>query len=258
MPPDYHVVSLTYSVKSGDEVSYDAPPPVEVETEEAHFRLADARLTCAMKVHFSTAAEARSAVEPVLRAWELDADLWRGRGELRFQYEDAELVDRTPPVPGTVRGYVLAAEAADVLVAIATASMSVTRRTYPPPPRNFTITPDVETLWLRYQGYLEGREPLLAMAYFCLTVLDAAAGGRHEAATAYNIEYDVLRKLGELTSLRGDSHTARKMPRPAMPPLSGDEDAWIQAVIKQIIWRLGDQRSPAILPPIAMADLPRL
>jgi hypothetical protein len=36
------------------------------------------------------------------------------------------------------------------------------------------------------------------------------------------------------------------------------EAAWIQETIKQIIWRLGDQRSPANLPPITMADLPRL
>jgi hypothetical protein len=63
VPHDYHVVSLTYSVTSGDGVTYDAPPSVEFERDKAHFRLADGILTCRMKVYFSTPAEARSAVD---------------------------------------------------------------------------------------------------------------------------------------------------------------------------------------------------
>ncbi len=254
--PDFHVVSLTYSVKTVDGVTYDAPLPVEFETDDAHFHLADGKLVCHMKVHFSTAAQARSVVDPILRAWELSADLGRGRGELRFRYEDAELVDRTPPVPGTVRGYVLAAESADLLMATATASLNIIRRTYPAPPGDFRITPDVAALWQRLQGYLEGQEPLPTMAYFCLTVLETAAGGRREAAAMYNIEYQVLSKLGELTSARGDPRTARKMPTPATPPLSGAEAGWIQEALKQLIWRLGDRCSFLSLPTITMADLP--
>lgn len=256
--PDYHVVAMTYSVKSTEDVTYDAPPPVEFETDEAHFRLVDAKLTCQLNVHFSTAEEARAVVNPVLRAWELDADLRLGNGVLRFQYEDAEIVDRTPQPPGTVRGHVLFAGVGEMVVAVAAASAHVTRRAYPAPPGDFRITPDVATLSQRYQGYLEGREPLFAMAYFCLTVLETTAGGRPQAARTFNIHKSVLRKLGELTSDRGDPRSARKMPTPATPPLSGAEDAWIQETIKQIIWRVGDQRSLANLPPITMVDLPPL
>ena len=79
---DYHVVSLTYSVKSTKDVTYDSPPPVAFETSEARFHLADAKLTCHMKSHVSTEAAARAVVEPILRAWELAADLRVGRAEL--------------------------------------------------------------------------------------------------------------------------------------------------------------------------------
>lgn len=256
--PDFHVVSLTYKVKVVDDVSYNTPPPVEFETDEAHFCLADATVTCKMKAHFSTTADARAIVEPILRAWELDVDLKRGREEFRFQFSDADLVDRTPAVPGVVRAYLHATEAADVVMATATVSGHVTRRTYPPPPVNFRITPDVDTLWHRYRGYLEGREPLLAMAYFCLTVLKTNAGGLPKAAAKYKIDVHVLRKLGELTSVRGDYHTARKMLTTATLPLSPSEDTWIQATIKTIIWRLGDQRTAEGLPTITLADLPPL
>ena len=66
--PDLHVVSLTYSMTKVDGVSYESPPPVVFETDEAQFRLEDARLTCRMKNHFSTTEDARAVVELLLRA----------------------------------------------------------------------------------------------------------------------------------------------------------------------------------------------
>ena len=45
---------------------------LEFETDEARFRLADAKLCCDMKLHLATVQEARSVLEPVLRAWEVD------------------------------------------------------------------------------------------------------------------------------------------------------------------------------------------
>ena len=189
--PDYHVASLTYSVKNTGDVTYDAPPPVDFESSEARFHLADAKLVCQMKIHFAAEAEARVVVEPVLRAWELTADLGLGTGGLRFQFENADVIDRTPVPPGTGRAN-LRLKGVGALTAVGTVSTHVTRQTYPDPPGEFRITPDVDTLWNRYQGYREGREPLLGMAYFCLTVLDVAAGGRAKAARKYKIDLPIL------------------------------------------------------------------
>ncbi len=57
--------------------------------------------------------------------------------------------------------------------------------------------------------FLDGQEPLLSMANFCLTVLEWDAGGRPAAASKYNVNLEVLRKLGYLVSERGDVSTAR-------------------------------------------------
>lgn len=256
--PDFHVVSLTYSMTEVDGVSYDSPPSVHFETDESAFHLEAGKLTCRMKHHFSTTEQGRAAVEPVLRAWELDADLRLGRGGLRFRFKNAEVIDRTPAPPGVVRSHVLLAGSGDMCVIGGTVSLRVTLRSYPAPTPDFRVTPDVSTLYNRYQGYRDGKEPLQAMAYFCLTVLEVGEGGRRNAAVKYNIHELVLGKLGELTSERGDPSTARKMKAPAMQPLSGAETAWIQEAIKQMIWRLGDQRSTTELPTITMADLPSL
>ncbi len=71
------------------------------------------------------------------------------------------------------------------------------------------------------------------------------------------IDKNVLDRLGELTSERGDSSTVRKL-KTAMQPLSASEAAWIEETIRQIIWRVGDQRPVSEWPMIGMADMPPL
>jgi hypothetical protein len=111
---------------------------------------------------------------------------------------------------------------------------------------------------LRYHGYRDGREPLLSMAYFCLTVLEANAGGRSAAARKYRIDKAVLHKLGELTSRRGDLATARKATAGVAAPLTGPETAWLEVAVKTLIWRLGDTGDTTKLPSITLAELPIL
>ena len=82
---DLHVVSLSYSLKHGDDVTYDSPPPVVFETPEAEFLLTDAGLSCRMKIHFATTKEARAVVELVLRAWEVERRPATGQSRTAIQ-----------------------------------------------------------------------------------------------------------------------------------------------------------------------------
>ena len=107
-------------------------------------------------------------------------------------------------------------------------------------------------LWDRYCRFVEGREPLFAMAYFCLSFLER--GNRTQAAQHYSIQSDVLKKLGELTSTRGDKATARKLSS-TTEPLSSSEATWIESAIKEIIKHLATLRPGQIL---KMTDLPLL
>jgi len=48
------------------------------------------------------------------------------------------------------------------------------------------------------------------MAYFVLTMLGMIAGGSHRAAAGhFLVEFDVLKKLSELTSVRRNRRTKR-------------------------------------------------
>jgi hypothetical protein len=115
-------------------------------------------------------------------------------------------------------------------------------------------------MWQRYEGYLKGRESLLAMAYFCLTVVESSVGlgsQRKRAAERYRIETRVLAKLGELT-VAGDDRTARKR-NPQNRPLSDLEEVWVQEAVRALIFQLGRYAAnPPTLREFTMSDLPSL
>jgi hypothetical protein len=256
---DFHVVALKYRLQLSDHISYAEPPPLVFETEAAHFHLENNQLRCDMKLHAATSEQARALVDPVLRDWEMEVELTRNRGELRFIYDDAEIIDRAPPTPG-VQDRVMKIVGGKYSLTMGNVTGHITRRKYPDPPIGFRLTPDAESILLRFRSYQDGREPLLSMAYFCLTVVESAVGGRNRrtnAAKAFGIAENVLDKLGELTSNRGDRTLARKA-HSNLQPLTGVERAWIEAIIKQLILRLCDPPQHSQRKQLTMADLPPL
>ena len=72
---DPHVTSVVYSVGSGPGIEYDDPPPLIHESALGVFRLSQGRLQVTPTEHFAREEEARSAIEPFLRAWEAETDL---------------------------------------------------------------------------------------------------------------------------------------------------------------------------------------
>jgi hypothetical protein len=127
---------------------------------------------------------------------------------------------------------------------------------YPPPPdADFIVSPDVETMWHRYAGYLEGREPLLAMAYFCYTLLTPGKNGCNLAARRLNTEESILHKLSELSSTRGDALIGRKA---NLPPLTSEEHGWVDIVVRTLIIQLAKSTGGHPADCLKMNDLPKL
>jgi hypothetical protein len=94
-------------------------------------------------------------------------------------------------------------------------------------------------MWYRYQGYVEGREPLAAMAYFCLTVLTSTTGGLPGACQTYGIYLPLLKELAALTSPQGGV-AARTMQRLKGHDYTQAERKWIDRVVRALIRRAGD------------------
>lgn len=238
---------------SGEDVSFaDDAAPVERDAPGFWVRLAGHKLTATMRDHFASEDDARAVVETYLRAWVAQGALAAGRVEFEFQFDRSDVIDREPQ-PGTIDVGFIASQ-----TSVFDVRLHVTRARYPAPPDGFAFDPDSEALFTRWRGYIEGREPLESMAYFCLTVLrlhDRSEG----AAKRFGIAETVLRKLSHLSSETGDLATARKI-TPRLRTRTAAEQVWLEAAVKAVVRRAGEvAAAPAAPPPqITMADLPPL
>ena len=254
---DPHVASLTYLAIPSETASFEKAPPLQGTFGGSSFLLADGKLRIEPNIHFPEIEQAREYVEQLLNSWQIDIALRFGDPELSFKYETSEVIDRNPPPPGSPQ--TIQVQSVAMATAVGNVTLHVSRGMYPEPPTVFRINPDVETLWQRYQGYRRGHEPLPSMAYFSLTLLEAMAGGRPQAAKAFKISPRVLAKIGQLTSERGDASTARKYRAlTSGGPLTGSEVHWIEEAVKVVIRRLGELDSIDKLSTIELKDLPPL
>ena len=170
---DPHVVSLTYRIDKAETVDYEKAPPLTVDKGGFRVTLDAYKAKIEMVDHFASVKEARESVRPFLRAWELQADLQDSSDRFRFVFETAEVIDRSPPDGGNV----VSLQAGMIAVAGLDAVINVGRGKWPDPPQELSVSPDVDVLWRRWRRYQEEqREPLLAAAYWALTMLEAAPG----------------------------------------------------------------------------------
>ena len=248
---DPHVVALHYRIVTSPHVDFDDAPPlrhseplfdVEVAGQNAVFRL---------KRHFATEKDAHAVVQPFVDAWNVTSGLEKGPSTFRLEYDRPELIDRAP-APGVVSG-VAATVGVGSVIAVGHAKHS----RFPPAPTQFAISAEVKAMYWQYQGFTEGRLPLVHMAYFLQTML-AQHGGLSAAQGRYGIHRKVLKKVGELTANKGGPN-ARKA-QGITTNLTPDETAWLQAASVMMIRRAGEVAANPAGPHqlLTCADLPHL
>ena len=208
---------------------------------------------------------------PYLDAWEAEIDLCEKPGTIRFRFETAHVIDRDNLPQGSQ--ITLHPRGARVTIAGGQPHVTVSRHSYPQPPdpEAFRITDDVAIALPRWRNYRDGKESFLAMAYFVLTVLENPAITREKAAASPNkparrrhrekaaqvfaVDYEILDKLGELSSTAGDAATARKFENKQFRDLSESEEAWIEEAVRKLIHRLGERKPGVALKRITIQDL---
>ena len=189
-----------------------------------------------------------------IRDWEFDNDLNGGLGHFRLEFERPEIVDRKP-TPG-VTNISLSARAGRPT---ATFRLKVSRRTYPAPPSGIDSGHrDVQTLYQRYKGYREGKEPLPGFAYFCLSAIVWSVGpGKgltEKAARQYDMDGALLRKISNLSSTKGGSQ-ARKGTGVA-DALTQDEQQFLERATVRLIRRVAEYHGRnGNLPEVTIADI---
>jgi hypothetical protein len=252
---DPHVVSLRYRIERSEGVTFgDDTGPIERELDAFRLSVTHETATAHMKEHHATERGAREVVEGYLRPWEIyEAVRPMGTG-VKFSFEEAEVVDRDPPrIYATARVTPRIGSAARAEV--------VRELRLPDLPETFAMSSGVEVMWTLYEGYLQGRDRLLPMAYTCLTRFRYGSGGNQEVASRYHVDINVLKELGRLSTTSGDETTARKWDsRHAHQPLTDREKEWVEDAVKLLIYRAGQYASDpdGEWPEITMKDLPQL
>ena len=267
---DPHVVALIYRVEHDNTVNYEKAEPLVVEEKAFRLKVKDKKASFFLKDHYAEEAEARESIEEYIRNWEFAACLQGGPDSFRLNYERPEIVDRNPqtPPPGAVELYLT-----PVIFPPASIAVSVSRvaTSYPSPPADVSVTPDVKTMYDRYLGYRRGREPLTGMAYFCVTILEWMAKeeiGRHKnrkikkkgrdaAAEYFQISSSVLNRIGKLSTERGGPSEARKR-EGVKQDLTGNERRFLDEAIKKIVRRVAEKAKAGKreLTKMTMCDLP--
>ena len=237
---DLHVVALIYIVEHESLADYQDACPLSYD-QNSRFRLtlADNRARFELKEHYTSVEEARNAVEPFIRLWELKEVFKHGPGRFSLRYKE-------PKIRGVAH-----LQLSSVIVS---AKPTVLKQ-YPSPPAEAEVKlddPDVKSMYDRYVNYRLGKrsgieEPLPSLAYFCLTMLEYKfkKPKRKAAANAYCIAKDILDEIGKLSvkgtlSEEGNISDLRKREAPCVIPLTGDEERFLENAIKKIIWRAAE------------------
>lgn len=253
---DPHVIALFYHIKHGDSVDYSNAEPFIREEKAFRLEVKDKQVRFELKDHYASEEEARKAIEHYIRTWEFTVGLDRGPGCFRLRFDLAQIKDRNP-TPGVVEVSCTARAGAPT----ARISATVDLFAYPPPPSGIKLTPDVQTMYDRYMGYRQGREPLTGMAYFCLTILESSTkknckkNHRMVAAEMYGIEPKVLNDIGHLSSNKGGQQ-ARKAEGKGND-LTAQDHRFLEKAIKAVIRRVAEKayHPERDLPQILLSDL---
>jgi len=218
------------------------------------------------QTHFADSDTVLAACAPLVQAWQIMIATEVNSIDVELSFMQIEWMDRAPSSG--------VAEARLDSIATGTATMHAMsirpfRRHPNAPDPALRVTPNMNSLWQRYCGYKRGTEPLLSMAYFVLTVVEALAaqtqadGTRFKAlavaARVFNVEEAVLKKIGELSSTRGDRSTARKVgANQPERPLMSEECVWLEQAVQKLILQVGRTNGVPSPNSLRLADLPSL
>ena len=251
---DPHVDALIYRIQHGDHVDYKNAGTRTASYVNFDVEISSKSARITMKSHYATWEEARLAVEPTLRAWELDQALEYGPRTIEFIYERSEIVDRAP-VPGH---YSLMAEPLHFKVESGTPKLTVNFGAFPVPAQNLARNEIVDHMFERYCLYKQGGTLLADAVNFCLTSLATPCGGAKKIPEHYRVHEKVVSKIGDLAANKG-GREARKG-KGVVAAYSDVERQWLEAAMIVLIRRAAEVAfNPQCVPcVISMKDLPRL
>ncbi|MGA2513449.1 MAG: hypothetical protein ABSG37_07505 [Candidatus Limnocylindrales bacterium] len=252
--PDPHVEALYYRFRSLNELdTFDKAKPLAGSVGRFDFVLEAGELVARPRDHFADVRTARATIEPHLESWQQFALLAESDHRISFDYDRAEVVDRSS---GPDRQVYPGAAVARVLVA--EAAVRRDNGDYPPPAETFIASPVTTRLIDRLRRMRDKRSEIPAAGYYVLTLLEREFKGRPAAARSLRLHKGLLNKLGELSNVNDPEIGRKGNLKGPERPLTPEELAWIRACVRLLAIRVGEREAGVPLTQLTLSNLPRL
>jgi hypothetical protein len=254
-------VSLRYRFQPASEHDqYKTAKPLSRTLGDFDVELRDGFLGAQPRGLYEQSRDAREALEPHLRAWEVSAVLGNVAHDMRFVFESARLED-PDELPGNRK---IEVELTETLSFSADAVISRTNERYPDPDPTIIVDPVVEAMLTRWNDVRSDDKLLLPNANWLITRLEDEFGGtkkgsqrRDQAARSNALDPAVLNKVAELAAYN-DPERGRKASGPRRS-LTDSQVAWLRAAIPILIRQVARYHGTGGLAvEMSMSDLPPL
>ncbi len=264
---DPHVTAIHYFIEHDDSVDYSDVASLVYEDDLFCIQADKVTVIFEPKNHYATEEEAKSAVEGLVRRWEFEAALRARSAGFKLVYAGVDIIDRNPPPAPP--GIVPISATFHFRVSKAQARVTKLLGEYPAPPSGQALEPDdpdASFMLSRLDLYRQGRDPLADVANLCVTVLERSASlvavskgsKRKLAANHYQIEIDVLERVGELSAKKGGSLARKAEGR--SDAFTQEETRFLEAAVAAFTRRVAEKAADpgGNLPMLTMADLLKL
>lgn len=255
------VVALIYDVEHGPRIDYKSTAHLVREEDKFLITIENKKARFQLKEHHATEESALRVVQPYVQRWEFSAGLARGPRTFRLKYRNAEIRD-LDPTPGVVE---LRASSRHAIRG--GGELTIGYDSYPPPPPEILISPNVQSMYDRFMKYCNRMEPLPSVAYFCVTVLkheaarlegNGGGGSDEQTVQTFGISRSVLKKIRHLSTKKGGA-AARKATGLQLE-LTDQDVRFLNKAIQAIILRAAEvaHNPGATRDTLTLADLPKI
>jgi hypothetical protein len=253
---DPHVVAIRYRFVSANELDrFTKAVPMRFTADGFDLSLEGAVLTARPQAHFPSIENARAAIEPYLASWSAHARVEKARRDIRFEFQDADVIDR-------VDGSTVYPSVARAQGAAANAAILADNGVYPTPPVDFRTDEVLDALLGRLAELDASRTSVTDATYWVVTRIEAEFGTgsgsqvRQSAAAAIGVDHAILSEMGRL-STQNDPILGRKA-KGAPRALTQAEKDWMRAAIVLVAGQIGALNAGVRPPAKTMADLPAM
>jgi hypothetical protein len=255
MTKEANLIGFIYKIILSDKYSLENFILERYQDNQFEFLFSDYKLTLNILDSSRSIAEIEMDAQERIRILEDFYSLMYGIDSIRFYFK-GYIYDNSDQNHKHISCAVIAYSTVK-----AETSAHIVLKSFPLPIGNFKPNYEMSIVIKRYRDALVGKESILSFGFFYLSYLESYISKKEGLTNAtrirmrldnlLNVDFDVFKEIGDLTSERGDLSIARKVKGNPLCNLTNAELNWLESKLEELIIRycefLADPNLPATL-----------